>query len=107
MGRGAPPLALIPARPGQPCDEQTQVFADQVIVARRMQRQVTGDEMAVLEHGVEPPALEALPLRSLEQDAVLSSEQVPGDRPVHQSESMLERIVPVRAQRIRTLFEPA
>src|SRR6185503_20720000 len=51
----APTLAALPQRPGHARDEQTGQLAQQMIVRRRMAREMPADEAAVLIDARQPP----------------------------------------------------
>ncbi len=102
------PIArLFPARPGDGAHVQAGQFADQVVIGRRMARQMARDRTAMGVDAAEPVGAQALPGVALEQRAAVATDQLPDQTPVDQPDAQLARTGPVGAGQRRTLLEPA
>src|SRR5258708_9882621 len=101
-----PARGLRPEGPGHCRHEQPHQFAEQMIVGRRVTRQVSRYEVAVLIDCDEPALPERLTLLRSKQRRILAAQQMPGTGPIDEAHRRLERDRPLRTPGIGTLLKP-
>ena len=94
-------------RPGQGGDEQARRLSDEVVVGRRVKREVAAHEPCVLINRFQPALPEPDALRVFEKRRARSAEELPGDRPVDEPDRRLECARPVGAHAVRARGKPA
>ena len=101
-----PAATLAPVRPSGRRNEHPEKFSEQMVIGGRVLRQMAGDEMAMLPHRGEPTQAQRLPGIAREENGSFATQEVPGERPVHESQRKLKAASPVHPARVRTRAQP-